>query len=122
MAMLLVRFTHSPYGNSNSQDGLDFALGATNYGHDVKVLFEGEGVLQLIKADSIKGLKNHSKRLASMPFFDIDECYICEDSANTFNVTRTLSNSQLVNELEAKWINADARVNLIQNADHVVTF
>ena len=50
MAQLLIRFTQSPFSNAKSQDGLDFALAATNYGHDVKVLFESQGVLQLVKA------------------------------------------------------------------------
>ena len=58
MATMLIRFTQTPYGNQISQDGLDFVLAATNYGHDVKVLFEGDGVLQLVKTDSLKGLKN----------------------------------------------------------------
>ena len=52
MAHLLIRFTQSPFSNAKSQDGLDFALAATNYGHEVKVLFENEGVLQLVNTYS----------------------------------------------------------------------
>jgi len=122
MANLLIRFTQSPFSNARSQDGLDFALAATNYGHDVKVLFENQGVLQLVKAASTKGLKNHTKRLASMPFFDIEECYVCTTSADTFNIQRVLANTKLVEELECHWLTPSEKIALIHSVDHVVTF
>ena len=122
MATLLIRFTHAPYANAKSQDGLDFALAATNYGHDIKVLFENEGVLQLVKAASTKGLKNHTKRLASMPFFDIEDCFVCQESANTHNLENTLSNIEVAEELACQWVNAMEKVALIASVDHVVTF
>ncbi len=122
MATMLIRFTQTPYGNQISQDGLDFALAATNYGHDVKVLFEGDGVLQLVKTDSLKGLKNHSKRLASMPFFDIEDCYVCKESATMLGIAHTLANSELIEALEGQWVDAPSRINLIDSVDHVVTF
>ncbi|AXT40215.1 sulfur reduction protein DsrE [Alteromonas sp. BL110] len=122
MAHLLIRFTQSPFSSAKSQDGLDFALAATNYGHDVKVLFENQGVLQLVKAASTKGLKNHTKRLASMPFFDIEECYVCKMSAETYDIEHVLANTDLVEELECKWVTSSEKVALIQRVDHVVTF
>ncbi len=100
MAQLLIRFTQSPFSNAKSQDGLDFALAATNYGHDVKVLFESQGVLQLVKAASTKGLKNHTKRLASMPFFDIEEFFVCKAGADTYDIEQVLSNNSLTHELD----------------------
>ena len=103
MAQLLIRFTQSPFSNAKSQDGLDFALAATNYGHDVKVLFE-------------------SQRLASMPFFDIEECFVCKASADTYDIEQVLSNNSLVDELDCEWITPEEKVTLIQSVDHVVTF
>lgn len=122
MAALLVRFTQSPYGNALSQDGLDFALAATNYGHEVKALFENEGVLQLVKTDSVKGIKNHSKRLSSMPFFDIEDCYACTESAKVLNVQSTLQNNLVADELECQWVSVEEKLALMESADHVVTF
>jgi tRNA 2-thiouridine synthesizing protein C len=122
MASLLIRFTQSPYGSAFGQDGLDFALAATNYGHTVHVLFEGEGVLQLVQTPSTKGIKNHSKRLASMPFFDIEECFICKDSVDAFAIDSVLLNTGLIEELDGQLLNASQRLALIQRADHVVTF
>ena len=122
MAHLLIKFTQGPFSNAKSQDGLDFALAATNYGHEVKVLFENEGVLHLVKAASTKGLKNHTKRLASMPFFDIEECYVCKTSAETFDVEHVLANTDVVEELECNVVTSSEKVVLIQRVDHVVTF
>lgn len=122
MARLLIRFTQGPFSNAKSQDGLDFALAATNYGHEVRVIFENQGVLQLVKSASIKGLKNHTKRLASMPFFDIEECFVCKTSANTYDIDHVLTNTDLLEELECEWINAAEKLALIQSVDHVVTF
>ncbi|WP_334020755.1 DsrE family protein [Alteromonas sp. S015] len=122
MAHLLIRFTQSPYSNTKSQDGLDFALAATNYGHNVKVLFENQGVLQLVKAASMEGLKNHTKRLASMPFFDIEECFVCKTSSDLYNVESTLANTDLSEELDCQWITSEEKLSLIQSVDHVVTF
>ncbi|WP_394224069.1 DsrE family protein [Alteromonas gracilis] len=122
MATLLIRFTHAPYANAKGQDGLDFALAATNYGHDIKVLFENEGVLQLVKAASTKGLKNHTKRLASMPFFDIEDCFVCQDSADAHNLEGTLNNIKVAEELACQWVNAKEKVALLASADHVVSF
>lgn len=122
MATLLIRFTQSPYANSISHDGLDFALAATNYGHDVKVLFEKDAVLQLVKTEAIPGIKTHSKRLSAMPFFDIEDCYVCEESAKALRLTSTLKNCDVVDEIDAQWINSEARLALMNRVDHVVTF
>lgn len=118
MATLLIRFTHSPYQSSNSSDGLDFALAATNYGHEVAVLFESEGILQLQKTESVKGVKNHSKRLGSLPFFDIEECYVCETSLAAW----PLNNHDILNKLNANIIDVMQKIALFQRVDHVITF
>ena len=122
MATLLIRFTQSPYGSAASHDGLDFALAATNYGHDVKVLFEKDAVLQLVKTEAIAGVKTHSKRLSAMPFFDIEDCYVCEESAKALHLSRTIKNCDVVDEVDAQWVNSEARLALINSVDHVVTF
>ncbi|WP_421134596.1 DsrE family protein [Alteromonas sp. A079] len=118
MATLLICFTHPPYGSNISQEGLDFALAATNFGHSVSVLFKDDGVLQLVKSDSIKGIKNHSKRLASMPFFDIESCFVCELSAS--RVGHDISG--VMDAIDAEFANADEQIRLISSSDHVVTF
>lgn len=122
MALLLIRFTQPPYSNALTQDGVDFALAATNYGHDVKVLFEDLALLQLVKTESVKGIKNNSKRLASMPLFDIDDCYACKASAEAIQLNESLQNTSVIDELDCKWLAASEKLALIKSADHVVTF
>jgi tRNA 2-thiouridine synthesizing protein C len=122
MALLLIRFTQPPYSNALTQDGVDFALAATNYGHDVKVLFEDLALLQLVKTESVKGIKNNSKRLASMPIFDIDDCYACKASAEAIKLNESLQNTSVIDELDCKWLVASEKLALIKSADHVVTF
>ena len=64
MAHLLIRFTTAPYSVSQASDGLDFAMAATNYGHEVSILFEGDGIYQLTEqAPQQQGVKNHFKGL-----------------------------------------------------------
>lgn len=122
MALILIRLTQPPYSNALTQDGVDFALAATNYGHEVKVLFEDLALLQLVKTASVKGLKNNSKRLASMPLFDIDDCYACKTSAEAMQLNESLQNTSVIEELDCKWLAASEKLALIKSADHVVTF
>ena len=122
MALILIRLTQPPYSNALTQDGVDFALAATNYGHEVKVLFEDLALLQLVKTASVKGLKNNSKRLASMPLFDIDDCYACKTSAKAMQLNESLQNTSVIDELDCKWLAASEKLALIESADHVVTF
>lgn len=65
-------------------DSLDFALSATNYGLDVSVLFEGDGVYQLLDNQSpVKGLKNIRKKVAVLSLFDIEKQFVCTTSLAT---------------------------------------
>jgi tRNA 2-thiouridine synthesizing protein C len=118
MASLLICFTQTPYSSSTAQEGLDFALAATNFGHTVSVLFKDDGIFQLVKSDSIKGVKNHSKRLASMPFFDIESCFVCQLSATR----RGVNIDDVMNAIDATFVTAAQQIELISSSDHVVTF
>ena len=57
-----------------------------------------------------------------MPFFDIEECFVCKASADTYDIEQVLSNNSLVDELDCEWITPEEKVTLIQSVDHVVTF
>lgn len=115
MALILVRFTSAPYSTSSASDGLDFALAATNYGHDVTVLFEAQAVwMWQENQQPPAGVKNMTKRLKSLPLFDIEDCYICQSSLHTYSITPFSSQYQIAD--------SDTLVSLLANADHVVTF
>ena len=57
-----------------------------------------------------------------MPFFDIEECFICKTSADAYDIDHVLANTDLLEELECEWVNAAEKLALIQSVDHVVTF
>ncbi|RDV23924.1 sulfurtransferase complex subunit TusC [Alteromonas aestuariivivens] len=117
MADLLIRMQHTPYGGSKATDGLDFAIAATNYGHQVKLIFEGDGVYQLLKEQAPPtGIKNHLKRLKSLVFYDIEELYVCKPSLQS----RNLGLEDL--GVEAQVIASQSLLELVSQADHVVTF
>lgn len=117
MAHILVRLISAPYGSSNAADGLDFAIGATNYGHDVSVIFEGDGVWQLHpNQQPAQGTKNQAKRLSAMPLFDIEDCYICHASL----IERHLELQAIGIDVEP--LDSNQRHALYAKVDHVVSF
>ncbi|QJR79337.1 sulfurtransferase complex subunit TusC [Alteromonas pelagimontana] len=121
MATLLIRQTHSPYDSSDASEGLDFALGATNFGHNVIVLFSGRGVLQLLNNQAPPaGTKNHAKRLNLLPLYDIEKCYVCSRSLTDFFPAALSDPTLLMNVV--KPIETKEIASLLSQVDHVVTF
>ena len=117
MANILVRMTHPPYGSSDANDGLNFAMSATNYGHEVAMLFEFDGVFQLAATQApTQDYKNHAKQLKSLPFFEVEPLYVCQDSLNAREPLLTLNHSGMIS------VSAQQKRDLINQADFVVTF
>ncbi|MEW9796946.1 DsrE family protein [Alteromonas sp. CYL-A6] len=116
MASLLVILSSPPYGNSAAAEGIDFALAATNYGHEVAVLIEGDGVWQLQhNQHTEKGVKNIEKRLKSLALFDVEPCYVCSESLAANRVTHNPDS-------EFKLISTSDKLALFARTDHVVRF
>lgn len=83
MATILVILSKTPHGSASAKDGLDFAMSATGFGHDVDVVFIDDGVFQLMAPiDSAPAYqtKQPFKIAKSLSFFDIDNVYVCEQS------------------------------------------
>ena len=121
MAKLLIRLTSAPYGTSDASDGLDFALAATNYGHEVVIIFEGNGLYQLLPQKKVNGVKDQSKRLKSLPFFDIEECYYAQSDIERQGMGAQSYSLDIVSDL-AEPLDDAGIIMLIEQADHVVTF
>ncbi|MBU3022827.1 DsrE family protein [Aestuariibacter sp. A3R04] len=118
MSTLLIRMTKPPYSTSSASDGLDFALSATNYGHDVVMVFEGEGILQLIdqQTPATTAIRNHAKRLKSLPLFDIHACYYITEDVPQWGLM-----PQALNAVAQPCCH-NTLITLINSCDHVVTF
>ncbi|WP_018981816.1 DsrE family protein [Salinimonas chungwhensis] len=115
MAKILIHFYSAPYTSNTCAEGLDFAIAATNYGHEVSVLFSDHAVhIWQPEQSPAPGIKNLAKRLKALPLFDIENLYICSMSASAHDLQIS---SPLVTALDGEQINQ-----LILNADHVVTF
>lgn len=115
MARILVRFTHSPYQNSHAIDGLEFAMSATNYGHKVSVLFEGDAVwMWQSNQQPPAGVKNIQKKLRALPLFEVEPCYVSQSAAATHCIDIPTSQCVLVDNARI--------VELLKEATHVVTF
>lgn len=116
MKRVLVILSTPPYGTSDAHDGLDFAVAGTNFGHDIAVLFDGDGVWQLSPDQAPpKGTKHVLKRITALPFYDVEEMYACEQSLSS-----RLDRSSLPEEIATLPLHAKAE--LLQGADIVVRF
>lgn len=84
----LVVVRRSPYGSSLARSALDAALALAAFDQPVKLLFLGEGVLQLVPEQDTQGTgaKNVSKLLASLPLYDIETVYSDMASAQRYGV------------------------------------
>ena len=72
----------APYGSSHATESLDLAMIAGTFGQDISVYFFGDAVFQLIEQQKpqTKGVKNLSKVIKSLIFFDIENIYVCQKS------------------------------------------
>ncbi|MCW8108089.1 DsrE family protein [Alteromonas ponticola] len=116
MATILIRMTSAPYGTNSAEEGLDFAISATNFGHEVLLVFEGEGLYQLIMRQQPEGTPNHAKRLTALPFFDIEECFYSELSLQLLGLSESVL-GDVASPVTEKELQA-----LYNKANHVVTF
>ena len=115
MAHILVRFTQSPYQGSKAIDGVDFAMAATNYGHQVSALFEGNAVwMWQNDQQPPEGVKNLRKKLNALALFEVEPCYISRLAVSRQQVD--IQSDQCV------FVDSPEIVALLRQADHVVTF
>ena len=77
---MLSRTPHKDFG---AKEAMDFAMSATAFGHQVNVLFIDDGVYQLLPSkatDTEYKIKQTAKIAKSMPFFDVENTYVCQQS------------------------------------------
>ena len=84
----LVIVRHTPYGSTLARTSLDAALAMAAFDQEVKVLFLGEGVLNLLPHQDSQavGVKNVGKLLASLPLYEIESVYVEAESATRYGL------------------------------------
>src|SRR5690554_8205650 len=75
---LLVILRHPPHGSSWLREGLDVALVAAAFGQAVSLLFQGEGVLALLKGQQAGplGQKGTAATLDMLAMYEIQSLYV----------------------------------------------
>lgn len=116
MAKIVVLLMHPPYGSLKAQEGLEFALASTNYGHECRVIFCGDGLYQLIGPQSPHKQKNHLKQLNLLPLYDIDTLYVCEASMAVLALSANDFNEK------AKLVSPESIRQILTDSDFTVTF
>lgn len=116
---LCIILRHAPYDNSLSQEALELALASAAFDVSVSLVFLGDGILQLLAQQdgTLINRKNHLKALASLPLYDIENCYISNRDLNQL----TLSKCDLIDQ-NLSLVSDDEIANIIANADTVVSF
>ncbi|MCP1314053.1 MULTISPECIES: DsrE family protein [unclassified Halomonas] len=78
----LITLSRAPYDSNTLREGLDVALVAAAFGEPVTLLFQGQGVLALVKdqAAGAPGQKAVHPILAMLEMYDIDELLVAEES------------------------------------------
>jgi len=115
---LLVVVRHSPYGSSLARASLDVALAAAAFEQPVKLLFMGDGVLQLLPEQDSRaiGQKNIGRLLSSLPLYDIDMVYVDAEAVARHGID--LDSAQL----PARALNERAIHQLMIGCDHLLGF
>jgi len=115
---VLVAVRHSPYGSSLARAALDTALAAAAFEQPLKLLFLGDGVLQLLpdQDSSAVGIKNIGKLLSSLPLYDIESVYVDRESAQRYKLDLATS------PVPAAALDSQGIRELMGSCDHLLGF
>jgi sulfur relay protein TusC/DsrF len=116
MSVILFVVSNAPYENGLTDESHDLIMASTAYGHNASVLFEGEGVQQLVAEQTpTKGQKNAAKRIQGFVFFDVEPLYVCQSSVNDNNI----NTDSLIENIHL--VSADKKQQLIDNAQFIIS-
>lgn len=115
---LLVVSRHAHPGSSLPRSALDTALAAAAFDQPVTLLFQGEGVMQLLSAQDSRavGVRNLRKVIDSLPLYEIETVFVDAAAAASFG----LAGDSL--PAGAQWLDAVGMRALLARHDHVLGF
>ncbi|WMS88083.1 sulfurtransferase complex subunit TusC [Pleionea litopenaei] len=95
---ILIHFTHTPYGSDASRELLDMALAHATFGHQVSLVFSGEGIFNLLPDQLAKpaGRKEFTRLFKGLDLYDIEKLYVVNDDLDALN----LKQDQLIDGIE----------------------
>lgn len=76
-------FSHCPHGDSSGREGLDALLAASAFCEKIGVFFIADGVLLLLPYQQPTQVlaRDFIATFGVLPLYDIDQLYLCIDSA-----------------------------------------
>lgn len=79
---LLLVSQHAPWQGLMARETLDIALAGGAFDLPVSLLWQGDGVYQLLDGQNPEQLqqKNLQAQLASLPLFGLESLFVCRDS------------------------------------------
>lgn len=118
MKSMLFILSHAPHGSSFAREGLDAVLAASAVCDQISVLFDGDGVWQLMKGQKPQMiLQRHIEPTFGMlSLYDIDNCYVCASDL----VERGVSIQQM--SIDLKVIDDAQVANLLGQHSLIVRF
>lgn len=114
----LFLFSGAPYADSGPREALDMALATAAFDQRVTLVFHGEGILQLVKAQQPAGShkKSHIGAINALPLYDVAAVHYLEEDLQTLGIGR----EALVGH--AAPLDARRLQTLIADADRVQSF
>lgn len=111
-------FRQAPHGNSSGREGLDMVLALSAFTSQIALFFIDDGVYQLLANQQPEHIlsRNYPATFAALPFYEIDECYLC----NTSVQQRFLQNSQFI--VAAPRLDADQLQQQLRRCSKLFTF
>jgi len=115
---ILVIMRSAPYGQSRARDAIDLILTSAAYDQEISVLFQSDGIFQLIAEQQPKelGLKNINAQISAFEMYDIEAVYYDQESLSA----RRLKPEQLNDQI--KPVSNSEIQTLLNQADTVLTF
>lgn len=86
---ILILARTAPYGSSLAREAIDFALTSAAYDQNLSILFQGDGVFQLLKNQQPQKntQKNHLSALEVLPLYDIEQLYAVKEDLTARGLT-----------------------------------
>ncbi|MGR5120961.1 sulfurtransferase complex subunit TusC [Vibrio astriarenae] len=111
-------FTQGPHTTSSGREGIDALLAASAYSESIKVMFIGDGVLQLLAGQSTESIlsKDYAPMMKLFDLYDIEQVYVCKGSL----AERGCSHADLI--IDVEHLSADEIRQQITQCHSVLTF
>ncbi|NBQ11855.1 MAG: sulfurtransferase complex subunit TusC [Gammaproteobacteria bacterium] len=118
MKSLLIISQGTPYGRSSAAEALDTAMAGAALDVPVTLLFDGDGVFQLlpVQAGNELGVRNLSQVIEALPAFEVERCFVAAPAL----AQRSLAPETLA--LPGRLLDGEEVAALLRSADVVLTY